>query len=185
LQSSRNARNLLTLLIFVGIVALMDYALLSYLVSHGLDAKSYPLQIGGYALDFPLLGLTFVGVLIVAIAAWQYMLGTMPMTALKEMSQLETVRVLRAAGIALFFFSAVLFGPYIVGAGTFWVQMSSLSRVIPQLASPLQGLVSSIRPAMDLDALTKLIVSQDTAAAALVLTSGLIGFIQRKTKRVR
>ena len=163
----------------------MDYALLSYLVSHGLDAKSYPLQVGGYALDFPLLGLTFVGVLIVAIAAWQYMLGTMPMTALKEMSQLETIRVMRAAGVALFFFSAVLFGPYILGASAFWAQMSSLSRVIPQLAPPLQGLVSSIRPAMDLDALTKLVVSQDTAAAALVLTSGLIGYVQRRTKRVR
>lgn len=185
MQSSKSARNLLTLLIFVGIVALMDYALLSYLASHGLDAKSYPVQIGSYALSLPLLGLTFVGVLIVAIAAWQYMSSTMPVTGLKEMGQLETIRVVRAAGIALFFFSLVLFGPYVVGASAFWAQMSGLSRSIPQLAPPLQGLVSSVRHWMDLDALTKFAVSQDAAAAALVLASGLIGYVQRRTRRVR
>ena len=185
MQSSRSARNLLTLFVFVGIVALLDYALLSYLLSHGLEAKSYLAQVGSLTLNIPILGLTFVGVLIVAIAAWQYMSRTMPVATLKEMGQLETIRVVRAAGIALFFFSLVLFGPYVIGASAFWAQMSGLSRSIPQLTTPLQGLVSSIRPWMDLDALTKFAVSQDAAAAALVLASGLIGYVQRRTRRVR
>lgn len=173
------------MLIFVGIIAVMDYALIAYLISHGLEAKSYPIQIGNYTLSFPLLSLTFLGVLVVAIAAWRHMSGTMPISALKEMSQLETVRMLRAAGVTLFFFSAVLFGPYIVGAAAFWTQMSSLSRAIPQLASPLQGLFSSIRPATNLDALTKLAISQNASAVALVAVAGLIGYVQRRVRRAR
>jgi hypothetical protein len=173
------------MLVFVGIVAVMDYVLLNYLISHGLEAKSYRMQIGNYQLPIPLLGLTYVGVLIVAIAAWRHMSGTMPIAALKEMSQLETIRLLRAAGIALFFFSTVLFGPYIIGGSAFWAQLSSLSRVIPQFAGPLQGLLSSIRPAMELDALTKLAVSQNIAAGALVAVSGVIGYVQRRIRRTR
>ena len=185
MSAARNVRNWFTLLVFVGIIAVMDYALISHLISHGLEAKSYPIQIGSYQLSFPLLSLTFLGVLIVAIAAWRYMSGTMPISALKEMSQLETVRMLRAAGVALFFFSAVLFGPYIVGAAAFWAQMSSLSRAIPQLAGPLQGLFSSIRPATNLDALTKLAISQNASAVALVAVAGLIGYVQRRVRRTR
>jgi len=185
LSTARGARNWLIMLIFVGIVAVMDYALLNYLISHGLEAKSYPMRIGNYQLPIPILGLTFVGVLIVAIAAWRHMSGTMPISALKEMSQLETIRMLRAAAVALFFFSAVLFLPYVVGASAFWAQMSSLSRAIPQLASPLQGLFSSVRTIMNSDALTKLAVSQNIAAAALVAVSGLIGHLQRRTRRMR
>lgn len=164
---------------------MMDFALLNYLISHGLEAKSYPMHIGSYLFSLPLLSLTFVGVLIVAIAAWRHMSGTMPISALKEISQLETIRMLRAAGVALFFFSAVLFGPYIIGASVFWMQMSSLGRAVPQLAAPLQGLLSSIGPAMGLDALTKLAVSQNAAAASLVAVSGLIGYLQRRVRRTR
>lgn len=185
MSRARSARNWFTLLVFVGIVAVMDYVLLNYLISHGLEAKSYPMQVGSYQFPLPLLSLTFVGVLIVAIAAWSYMSGTMPITALKEMSQFEVIRMLRAAGVALFFFSAFLFGPYVVGASAFWMLMSSLSRAIPQLAGPLEGLLSTLRPVMALDALTKLAVSQNTAAAALVAVSGLIGYVQRRIRRTR
>jgi hypothetical protein len=38
---------------------------------------------------------------------------------------------------------------------------------------------------MNLDALTKLAVSQNIAAAALVVVSGLIGSLQRRIRRVR
>jgi hypothetical protein len=185
LAIARNAWSWIILIVFVGIVAAMDYALLNYLMSHGLEAKSYPIQVGSLQLSIPLLSLTFVGVIIVAIAAWRYMSGTMSISALKEMSQLETIRMLRAAGVALFFFSAVLFGPYIVGANAFWAQMSNLGRAAPQLAGPLQSLLSSIGPAMNLDVLTKLAVSQNTAAAALVAVSALVGFLQRRIRRVR
>jgi hypothetical protein len=166
-------------------VAVMDYSLISYLISHGLEARSYPIRIGSYEFSFPLLSLTFLGVLVVAIAAWRHMLGTMPISALKEMSQLETIRILRAAGIALFFFSAVLFIPYVIGASVFWAQMSSLTRAIPQLASPLQGFFSLARPVMNMDALTKLAVSQNVAAAAMVGATGLIGYLQRRMRRIR
>jgi hypothetical protein len=175
----------LSLLVFVGTVAVMDYALISYLISHDLDARSYPIQIGTYQLSFPLLSLTFLGVLIVAIAAWCYTLGMVPISALKEMSQLETIRILRAAALALFFFSAALFVPYVVGASGFWARMSSLTKVIPQLAGPLQGLFSLARPVMNIDALTKLAVSQNVAAAALVGATGLIGYLQRRMRRIR
>jgi hypothetical protein len=185
LPTARNARNWLVLIVFVGIVAVMDYLLLNYLTSHGLQAKSYPIFVGNNQLSIPLLSLTFAGVIIVAIAAWHYMSSTMPISALKEMSQLETIRMLRAAGVALFFFSAVVFGPYIVGASAFWTQMSSLGQAVPQLAGPIQGLFSSIQPAMNSDALTKLAISQNIAAAALVAVSGLIGSLQRRTRRVR
>jgi hypothetical protein len=185
LSAVRSTRNWLTALVFVGIVAVMDYALLNYLVSHGLEAKLYPLQVGSYQFSIPLLSLTFVGVLIVAIAAWRHMSGTMPISALKEMSQLEAIRMLRAAGLALFFFSGVLFGPYIIGASGFWTQTSSLGRAVPQLAAPLQGLLSFIQPAMVLDTLTKLAISQNAAAAALVAVSGLIGYLQRRIRRTR
>jgi hypothetical protein len=175
----------LSLLVFLGIVAVMDYVLISYLLSHGLQAMSYPIQIGSYEFSFPLLSLTFLGVLIVAIAAWRYMSGTMPISALKEMSQLETIRILRAAAVALFFFSAVLFVPYVVGASGFWADMSSLTRVIPQLAGPLQALFSLARPVMSMDALAKLALSQNVAAAALVGAAGLIGYLQRRMRRIR
>jgi hypothetical protein len=185
LSTARNAWNWSILVVFVGIVAVMDYILLNYLMSHGLEAKSYPIQIGNNQLSIPLLSLTFAGVIIVAIAAWGYMSSTMPISALKEMSELETIRMLRAAGVALFFFSAVLYGPYILGASAFWAQMSSLGRAVPQLAGPIQGTLSSIEPAMNLDALTKLAVSQNIAAGALVAVSGLIGSLQRRVRRVR
>jgi len=109
----------------------------------------------------------------------------MSISALKEMSELETIRMLRAAGVAIFFFSVVLFGPYIVGASGFWTQMSSIGRAVPQLAGPIQGLLSSIQPAMSLDTLTKLAISQNTAAAALVAVSALIGYLQRRIRRPR
>jgi hypothetical protein len=185
LSTARSVRNWLSLLVFVGTVAVMDYALISYLISHGLEARSYPIQIGSYQFSFPLLSLTFLGMLIVAIAAWRHTLGMIPISALKEMSQLEAIRILRAAALALFFFTAALFVPYIVGASAFWAQMSALTRVIPQLASPLQGLISLARPFMNADDLTKLAVSQNVAAAALVGATGLIGYLQRRIRRIR
>ena len=185
MSTARNAWNWFVLIVFVAIVAVMDYVLLNYLMSHGLEAKSYPVQFGNNQLSIPLLSLTFAGVRIVAIAAWRYMSSTMSISALKEMSELETIRMLRAAGVTIFFFSVVLFGPYIVGASGFWTQMSSIGRAVPQLAGPIQGLLLSIQPAMNLDTLTKLAVSQNIAAAALVVVSGLIGSLQRRMRRVR
>jgi len=175
----------LSLLVFVAIVAAMDALLLNYLISHGLEPKSYPVQLAGYQISIPLLGLTFVGVLIVAIAAWMHMSTTVPMAAIREMSHLETIRIVRAAGIALFFFSAALFGPYIVGASGFWRQMSFLSKAVPQLADALQGLLYSVQPLMTLDALTKLAISQNAAAAAMVAVAGLVGYGQRGVRRTR
>ena len=163
----------------------MDYLFLDYLVSHGLELKSYPLQVGSVALSVPLVGLTFVGVLIVAITAWSNMVGTMPISAARELAHLETIRILRAAGLAAFFFSAVLYGPYVIGASAFWIQLASLSRSIPQLAGSLQGLLNIAQPAMALDGLTKLAISQNVAAAALVAFSGLIGYTQRRIRRTR
>ena len=163
----------------------MDYLFLDYLLSHGLELKSYPLEIGSLQFSIPLVGLTFMGVLVVAIAAWSNMLGTMPIAAARELAHLETVRILRAAGLAVFFFSAVLYLPYVVGASVFWIQMASLSGTIPQLAGSLQGLLDIAQPAMALDGLTKLAISQNAAAAALVAVSGLIGYTQRRIRRTR
>lgn len=183
MSAIRSARNWVSLIVFVGLVAAMDYVLLNYLTSHGLEARFYPLQVGGFQFSLPLLSLTFIGVLIVAVAAWQHMLGTMPVSALKEMSQLETIRMLRAAGVALFFFTAVLFWPYILGASSFWAQMSSLGKAVPQLGGFLQSLLSLMRPAMVLDVVAKLAISQNAAAAALVAASMLIGHLQRRLRR--
>ena len=170
---------------FVAIVAAIDYLFLDYLISHGLELKWYTLQVGSVALSIPPVSLTFIGVLIVAIAAWSNMVGTMPIAAARELAHLETIRVLRAAGLAVFFFSAVLYGPYVMGASAFWIQMASMSRSIPQLAGSLQGLLNFAQPAMALDALTKLAISQNAAAATLVAVSGLIGYTQRRIRRTR
>jgi len=180
-----SVRTWLSLALFVGIVALTDYLLLDYLVSHGLEEKFQSISIGTFQLSIPIIGLTFVGVLIVAMAAWLNISGTMPITALREMSQLETTRMLRAAGLALFFFTAALFTPYIMGSSGFWVQVSSLSRSIPQLAGSLQGFYSAIQPVMALDAIAKLAISQNLAAGALVLVSGLISHYQRRIRRTK
>ncbi len=185
LSRTGSIRLWLALIAFVGIVAILDYFFLGYLISHGLEPKWQLLQIGSLQLSIPLLGLTFVGVLIVAIAAWTNMASSMPIAAAKEMAQLDTIRILRAAGVALFFFTAVLFGPYVIGADIFWRQMMSLGRSIPQLAGSLQGLFDFVQPGMGWDSLTKLAVSQNLAAAALVAVSGIIGYGQRRIRRPR
>jgi len=179
-----NPRSWLSLIVFVGIVALLDYVLLDYLISHGLEPKLYPVQISNYQLSIPLLGLTFVGLLIVAIAAW-FNMSSVPISVAREMPQLDNLRILRAAGVAIFLFSAVLFGPYIVGATAFWKQMGLVGKVIPQLAGSLQSLFDSIQPVAELDSLTKLALSQNVGAAALVAVSGLIGHYQRRMRRMR
>jgi len=181
----RTVRAWLSMVVFVAIVAAMDYLFLDYLVSHGLEMKFYLLQLGSLALSIPIVGLTFVGLLIVAIAAWSNMIGTMPIIAARELARLESVRILRALGLAVFLFGAVLYGPYVIGASTFWMQMMSLSRTVPQLAGPLEGLLSFAQPAMVLDGLTKLAISQNAAAAALVAVSGIIGYTQRRIRRTR
>lgn len=170
---------------FVAIVAAMDYVFLDYVISHGLELKFYLLQLGSLTLSIPVVGLTFIGVLIVAAATWSNMIGTMPMIAARELVHLENIRILRAAGLAFFFFSAVLYGPYAIGASAFWMQMGSLSRTIPQLAGSLQGLLSFAQPTMAMDGLTKLAISQNAAAAALVAVSGIIGYTQRRMRRTR
>jgi len=180
-----SVRTWLSLVAFVAIVAVMDYILLEYLISRGLEWKLQPIQVGSYQFPFPLVALTFVGVLIVATAAWSNISGTVPITALREMSQLETLRILRAAAVALFFFALMLFGPYMVGASAFWRQIASLSRVVPQLAGSFQTLFYTIRPVMALDALSKLAISQNVAAGALVAVSILIGHYQRRIRRTR
>lgn len=185
MSRSGTARLWLSLIAFVGIVAVMDYFFLDYLISHGLESKSHLVQIGSFQFSIPLLGLTFVGVLIVAIAAWVNMASTLPIRTAREMTPLETIRTLRAAGVALFFFSALLLGPYTLGADVFWRQMESLGRSVPQLAASLQGVFDSLQPAMGLDPLTKLAISQNVAAAALVAVSGMIGYGQRRIRRPR
>ena len=164
---------------------MLDYAFLDYLISHGLEPKLYLVQVAGLQFSIPLVGLTFIGVLIVAIAAWSNMSSRVPIAAAREMSQLESIRILRAAGVAVFFFSAVLFGPYIIGSSAFWRQVASLSRSVPQLAGSLQTVFNSIQPVMALDTLTKFAISQNAAAAALVVVSGLIGYGQRPVRRAR
>ena len=185
LSKVRNARTWLSLVAFVAIVAAMDYLFLDYVISQGLEVKSYALQVGSVVLSIPLVSLTFIGVLIVATAAWSNMAGTMPVAAVRDQAHLETVRILRAAGLAVFFFSVVLYGPYVIGASVFWTQMASVSRSIPQLAVSLQGLLNFVQPAMALDALTKLAISQNAAAASLVAVSALIGYTQRRIRRTR
>jgi len=180
-----SVRTWLSLVAFIAIVAAMDYALLDYLISQGLDSKLQPIQIGSYQFSFPLIGLTFAGVLIVAIAAWSNISTTMPITTLREMSQLETVRILRAAAVALFFFALTLFGPYLLGTNVFWRQIASLSGAFPQLAAAFQGLFYAIEPAMALDAMSKLAISQNVAAGALVVVSLLIGHYQRRIRRAK
>jgi len=179
------ARLWVSLTAFVGIVAIMDYFFLDYLISHGLESKSHLVQIGSLQFSVPLLGLTFAGVLIVAVAAWVNMASTVPIKAARDMTPLETIRILRAAGVALFFFSALLFGPYTLGADVFWGQMESLARSVPQLADSLQTLLVFVQPAMGLDPLTKLAISQNLAAAALVAVSAIIGYGQRRIRRPR
>lgn len=181
----RDARTWGFLVAFVGTVAVMDYMFLDYLISHGLEMKWYALQVGSLMLSIPLVSMTFIGVLIVATAAWSNMAGTMPVAAARDQAHLETIRILRAAGLAAFFFSAVLYGPYVIGASVFWTQMASVSRSIPQLAGSLQGLLNFAQPAMGLDALTKFAISQNAAAASLVAVSGLIGYSQRRVRRTR
>lgn len=185
LSRTGSIRLWLGLIAFVGIVAVLDYFFLGYLISHGLDSKWQLVQVGSLQPSIPLLSLTFVGVLIVAIAAWTNMASSMPIAAAKEMVQLDTIRTLRAAGVALFFFTVVLFGPYVIGADIFWRQIMSLCRSIPQLAGSLQGLFDFVQPAMGCDSLTKLAVSQNLAAAALVAVSGIIGYGQRRIRRPR
>ena len=185
MSRGKDARIWLSSVTFVGIVAAIDYLLLDYLMSHGLEPKSQAVRIAGLEFSIPILSLTFVGVLIVATAAWINISSTMRVTTLREMSQLETARVLRAAGLALLLFSIVLFLPYIVGAGAFWAQMSSLSRSVPQLAGGLQGFLQTIEPIMKLDAVGKLAISQNAAAAVLVIVSGLIAHYQRRIRRTR
>ena len=179
------ARAWLFLVAFVGVVAAMDYLLVDYLISHGLEMKWYPIQIASLQLSIPLVGLTFMGVLIVAIAAWLNMSATVPIAVARELGHLETIRVLRAAGIALFFFSAVLFVPYIIGASVFWGQASVLTKAVPQLAGSIQGLFYFVQPAMIQDPLTEFVISQNAAALALVAVSGLVGYSQRRIKRAR
>lgn len=184
MSKAGNPKVWLSLMAFVGIVAALDYLLLDYLVSHGLEPKLYPVQVASLQFPIPLLGLTFVGLLIVAIVAWLNM-SSISISVAREMSQLENLRILRAAGVALFLFSAVLFGPYIIGASVFWRQMALVGRGIPQLAGFLQSLFYSIQPVAVLDSLTKLAISQNVAAAALVAASGLIGHYQRRIRRMR
>jgi hypothetical protein len=171
--------------VFVVIVAVTDYMLLDYLMSHGLEPKMQLVQIGSLQFSLPIVGLTFVGVLIVAVSAWLYTVSTMSVSALREMAPLETVRLLRAAALGLFFFTALLFGPYILGSNVLEGGLSSLSRTIPQLASSLQGLIVFFQPAMTLDTLTKLAISQNIAAAALVAVAGIIGHSQRRIRRTK
>ena len=180
-----SSRKWLSLVAFVVIVAAIDYILLDYLMSHGLEPKTQVIHLGSLQFSFPIVGLTFVGVLIVAVSAWLYMVGTMPVSALREMASLETVRILRAAAIGLFFFTAVLFGPYILGSNVSEGALSSLSRVVPQLAGSLQGMFGFFQPAMTLDTPTKLAISQNAAAAALVAVAGIIGHSQRRIRRTR
>lgn len=180
-----SSRKWLSLVAFVGIVAVIDYMLLDYLTSHGLEPKMQVVHIGGLQFSFPIVGLTFVGVLVVAVSAWLYMVSTMPVSALREMAPLETVRILRAAAIGLFFFTTLLFGPYILGSNVLEGGLSSVSRTIPQLAGGLQDMLAFFQPAMTLEALTKLAVSQNIAAAALVAVAGTIGRSQRRIRRTR
>lgn len=163
----------------------MDYLFLNYLISRGLEPKGYALQVGNPQLSVPLVGLTFVGVLIVAIAAWSNMVGAMPVATARELALLENIRVLRAAALAIFFFSAFLYAPYVIGASAFWAQMAWLGRGIPLLAGSLQSLLNFAQPMVVLDGLTKLAISQNVAAAALVVVSGMIGYSQRRIKRAR
>jgi hypothetical protein len=185
MRRAGNLRIWLSLLAFVVIVALFDYLLLDYLMSHGLEAKTQTVQLGGFQLFVPLLGLPFVGLLIVAVAAWGHISTTMPITTLREMSQLETARMFRAAGAAIFLFSIVLFGPYLIGTNGFWNGMASLSRSVPQLSGSLQGFFFAVQPLMGLDVLAKLAISQNAAAAALVIVSILIGRRQIRARRTR
>lgn len=180
-----SVRSWLSLIAFAAIVAVLDYMLVDYLISQGLESKVQPLQVVAVQFSVPILGLTFLGVLLVAIAAWANISRTMPVTALREMSQLETIRVVRAAGLALFFFSAALFGPYIIGASEFWKQMASMSKAVPQLVGSLQGFMSTIQPMMALDILSKLMISQNLAAVTLVVVSGVVGRYQRRIRRMK
>ncbi len=180
-----SSRKWVSLIVFVGIVAAIDYLLLDYLMSHGLEQKMQSIQVGSLQFSFPIIELTFVGVLIVAVSAWLHMVGAMPISALREMLPLETARILRAGGIALFVFSFVLLGPYMLGSGLFREGVSSLSRTIPQLAGAFQGMFDSSQSVMTLDNLTKMAISQNVAAATLVAVAWLVGRSQRQIRRTR
>lgn len=180
-----SSRKWVSLIVFVGIVAAMDYLLLDYLVSHGLEQKMQSIQIGSLQLSFHITQLTFAGVLIVAISAWLHIVTAMPISALREMSSLETVRILRAGSIALFIFSVVLLGPYFLGFTVFRSGASSLSNIFPQLDGVLQGMFDFSQSAMSLDSLEKMAISQNVAAAALAVVAWVVGRSHPQVRRKR
>ena len=176
---------MLSLAVFVGAVAAIDYLMLDHLLSHGLEQKMQSVQIGDLQFHFPIVALIFLGVLIVAVSAWLHMVGTMPVSALREKASIESARVLRAGAISLFVFSVVLLGPYMLGSGLFREGASSIGRTIPQLVGTLQGMLDTFQSVVALDSLTKMVMSQNMASATLVIVAWIIGHNERQIRRSR
>jgi hypothetical protein len=185
MSKTRSHRFWLSSVLILMFAASTDCLLLDYLVAQGFEIKSQTLNISTLQFSFPLVLLPFVGLMLVTIAAWANISPAVPLAVAKETTQLESIRLLRAAGITIFCFSVTLYGPYVVGANAFWSLMSSLSGSIPQLGATLQDLFSSMQPAANWDLLTKFSVSQNAAGLVLVLVSILLSRGQRRIRRAK
>lgn len=166
------------------VVVLLDLLLVFYVMTHGFEAMTNGLMIGGFSLQ--LQWLPVLGVLIVALAVWSDVFTRIfPRWLGPDADPMARFRLLRVATISLTAFVCFLYLPYLLGSGWFWSHLSEASHLI----APLQGFGNWLEkvemPILTLDPIWQYAVTQVLACAALVFFAWVFARPAKRLKRIR
>lgn len=144
------------------------YLYLDYALRHGLEMRSEPLSLWGASFSFPLLSLPIIGLLAVSATIGIHQARQIA-TAPSDQMVIRRWRVIRAILWPLFIFAVVLYVPAIVTSDWFWRAAATVSKVITQLAAPLEGLTATAQQIATFNSVQSLAAFQTIAVVLMVL----------------
>jgi hypothetical protein len=155
---------------------------------NGLELKNFPLKVGAFELNVPILSLSAFGVVAVLLCSWMYLTKEMTVEVRRKIKQRKfavEIKMVKSAGIVFGAFTISLFLPYILESNL----LASVTSVI--CAGNFQMQQFSIKmynvttPLRELEPLWKYVISQNVSSFMAVIASAIFARKYRSLKESR
>ena len=164
-------------IIFAIVVIIIETFYFSYMVGRGLTDKQVSIPIGPWTLPVSIGLFLSLGNAVVLLTLWMSVFQNTAYARAGADRQvrrlLYPLRMVRVAALVLVPFTILLFTPYIIESVGFVRFVASFTSSVPQLRSGAVGFYNWAFGISQMDASTRFILSQLTAAFGAIVVSGL------------
>ena len=178
------ARGIISSALLVATVILLQIFFVDYMSLHGFSPVDKQIEIGTSPVAVPIVLLPAIGVILVLLSSWTYVVEKTMRVRMKvdlRKQRVKTVsRIIETGAWILWAYTMFLFIPYILGSNWFITGVHNLSLNLPQLGEFFASAYESVIPMMDLDLIWKFALSQNLAACGAALFAAV--YVRRQSR---